>query len=343
MKRLIIIFFILPLISLQAFELDNIFNSSKTTFSFNSYFGTYYLPKKSYKKLSYIDKHYLDFGLNYDILENLFSRISIGLNEKFIEKEILLNEIKISYKMNDFRYSYKYDDFQFGEKSEIFSSNVNSKYYQKGILEDYKLSGIETYYSKNSFSSKIFIGSNNFNRGSFIASTIISKLNNNIELSFFYSMNNQEYSEISYSLIFEHRLDHRIFGSYNTFEYEIMPELLKGNKYKIFSEQRISFDKISAFINIFYEEFEDIKDSYNCESSSMLKYESQRGFSNLIYRYNTVSEFGDSYFVRDYTSIIGFKFIEEFKLALNYSYFEPSIGDNYYNLGLQIEFNYETE
>jgi hypothetical protein len=293
--------------------------------------------------MSYIDKHYLDFGLKYNILNNLSSKISIGLNEKFIEKEILLHEIVINYKMNNFEFSYKYDDFQFGKKSEIFSSNVNSKYYQKGILEDYKLSGIETSYCKKSFSSKIFVGSNNYNRGSFIASSSISKFQNNIELSFFYSMNNQDYSEVSYSLIFEHRLNHKLFGSYNTFEYEIMPELWKGNKYKIFSEQRISFNKISAFVNFFYEEFEDIDDSYNCESSSMLKYESKKGFSNLIYRYNTVSEFGDSYFVRDYTSVIGYKFTEEFKVALNCSYFEPSIGDNYYNLGIQIEFNYETE
>jgi hypothetical protein len=343
MKKILFLIVLFSTTIMSAFDMNNMFNSSKTSISFNSYIGSYYLPKKIYKKLSYIDKHFLKLGVEYDLNKNLSSLFSVGLNEKFIEKEILLDEICINYQMKNFSVSYRYDDFQLGEDSHIFNSNVNSKYFQKGVLEDYKLSGIEASHKNNSLLTSLFIGSNNFNRGTARASSSFSLFQSNFNLDLLYSMNNQEYNEVSYSLIIQHKIDAKYFGSYNSMDYMIMPELKQGNKYKLFSEQRLSYYKFSFYANVLYEKFADITDSYNCESSHMLQHEFINTFTKIIFRYCTVSEFSDSYFVREYTSIIGYIFDNDFKLALNCSYFEPSVGDNYYNLGIQIDFKYETK
>jgi len=340
-KALMFLIFFLILSSL--FSAESIFTKDNFYIKLNSFSGSDYFSGREYKSMNYFDRHRFYAGWKYNVINNTEIWFDLTFDDKFYEKEILLNRIGVSYKKSAFTYSYKIDRLQYGEKSEIYNIQVKDRFYDFGVMEDYRYNGIQIDYSQELFSSDILLAANDFN-------SAIINLAMNLETEIFFTeifflavARNEEYNVRNYSLGYETKLKIGNFGIYASGVYQNLPTYYKGDKFKQLLEFTYKINK-NLFIgsNYFIEDFMDISNP-NKQSQSFIKISVKKNEFTFFHRKNSMNEFIRNYKNEEYAFLHQYRFTNNLALGVNYSYFNPNFDQEYHQIGFQINYHYEKD
>ena len=342
MKKINLFLIILIISSkLLSIEVDNIFQKDNFYYQMNSFMGTDYFPGREYKSTNYFDRHAFYAGWNYYIHKNTDFWFDLTFNDKFYEKEILLNKTGITYHKNNFSFSYKIDRLKYGAKSKIYNLQVRDRFYDFGVIENYRYNGVEVLYSKENIQFLTTLAANDFN--SVIGNLAVGYSNDNFNTQFYYLLvgRNEEYNVRNHSFGIETSLNFSNISIYQSSVYQYLPTYSKGDKIKSLLEISYSPAQLFAFgTNMFTEIFND-GDIFNWQSQTYCNFNFENFENYLFFRINRSDEFTTDYTNREYSYLCLYKFTNSLLMGINYSYFIPDFDINYHQFGFQIEFNYE--
>ncbi len=340
MKKTVII---LVLIINSWLSAETIFSKDSFYLKLNSFIGTDYFLEREYKSMNYFDRHHFYAGWKYNFIDNTEIWFDLTFDDKFYEKEILLNRVGVSYTKSDFTFSYKIDRLQYGENSKIYNIQVKDRFYNFGVMEDYRYNGIQIDYSKNVFSTNLLVAANDFN-------SVITNLSMNFKdesyfakIFFLAVARNEEYNVRNYSLGFDSKFRFGNLGIYASGVYQKLPTYYKGDKFKQLVEFTYEInDNFSIGSNYFMEDFMDISNA-NKQSQSFVKIAFKKNEVTLFYRNNSMNEFTQNYKNEEYAILHQYRFANKLALGVNYSYFKPNFDQDYQQIGFQINYHYEKD
>lgn len=342
-KYIIMILVLMTFISLSAVEVSSIFQEDHFYMRFNSFLGTDYFADREYKSTNYFDRHHFFAGWKYNFHENTDVWFDLTFDDKFYEKEILLNRVGVSYQKADLTCSYQIDRLQYGAESEIYSIQVKDRFYAYGVIEDYRYNGVQADYTKNKFSAKTLVAANDFNA---VITNSQLAYNSSKYLGKFYYLavaRNEEYNVRNHSIGLENTLRFTDFTFYTSGVYQYLPTYAKGDKFKQLVEANYKINEsMKIGMNYFYEDFTEISNP-NAQFQSYLNLNIFNWENYLIYRNNLMQEFTEDYRNIEYSGLLQYQFAANFKLGINYSFFQPDFDQNYHQIGFQVNYNYEKD
>jgi hypothetical protein len=339
---LIIIF---SLFCLKAHSINNIdfFDTSSFHYKFDSYMGTDYYPTHNKKFKSYLEKSIFSAGLNFKIHETVNIWFDLSYRKRLFTDQLELESTGIILHKKNWNFIYKIDKIEIGNRSEIFHRNIYSTYYENPVVEDYKFQGFEVVRYFGNFSASGMIGGNSFNSLIGKAALGYSMSNHDGFLYYLFCKRDREFNYPMHAIGFEMLSELKIFKIYNSIVYEILISTLtnRPSQEKILNLTEIIYNPssiISIGTNFLYSVYDNNTDE-EWQSTSFIELITQNVTNTVSYKYWD-SEMG---FIREINLITSFSLLQYWTIAANISYFNPSIGDDYYHIGMQTKIEYEMD
>jgi hypothetical protein len=314
MKKNLIFISLFFCLRIYAFNFLEYFDASSYHYKLNSYIGSDYFPDLDENEFSYLEKINLEIGCKYIIQQN--SSIWMDL-------------------------SYRNDEI--GRYSEILNRNVYGIHFDKGVIEDYRFNGLQINKEKNNFIISGKIGGNNFNSSLGMFSVDYSNDNGNFEFYYLYCGRDRLLNMPMHAFGSEFIQDFGFMSIYNSAVYEYMHAYdFTHNTRKRFanlSEIIIQPSGILSFGSSFLYTVFDWETDKKWQSQSFLELKYNNFTNYASYRY-WESDIG---FDREVNIINSYNILPQWSVATNLSYFNPSIGTDYYLIGFQVQINYEID
>ncbi len=317
------------------FDRDNFY------FQLNSFIGFDHFPDREYKTTNYFDRNVFFAGWKYRLRQNSKFWFDLTYNDKFYAREILLNRLGVSYEISDFIFSAKYDDLKYGAESQIYALQVKDRFYDLGVIENYQFNGGEIIFHKKKYAVKGLLAGNSFHY--LIGNLELNWKHKNLKAKIYYLFvgRNEEYNTKNHSFGIETKFEIPYLTFYQSFVYQYLPNREKGDKIKTLWEiivRPIQYFEFGS--NLFLESFE-LSQKQNSQSQSFLKFKLASLENYFFYRYNKIEEFSSDYLNIEYSFLHLYPFSKHFMMGINASLFTPDFDDNYYEIGLQVNFSYE--
>lgn len=338
-SKFIILIFILLACNVSANQVKRFFRISEIDFSLNSFVGTDYYIDTSDREFLYNEKSIFKFGSAFEITRDTKFWLELSARNRLLAKTVFLEKIGLSHQIDNWEVNYKYDRIGYGKLSELFSYNINDVYFDKYVLGEYKFNGVGFSYKSNKNVINTKIGGNEFN--ALLIDLNVNYSTDNSEYSFFYlhAGNNNELNYTMHSVGYEieKRFYANLFRLYSASTYQYMPSQ-KGSSQ---TENFISLNELTVnpMSNIKFGT-NYLFSKYNWDKK---KWAQNQSFINLridnisfylSYLYKNV----DDFLIREINQITFYHIIDNWKIGINIAYFVPSLGKNYYQIGIQIDF-----
>ncbi|MDY6914836.1 MAG: hypothetical protein SVM86_00785 [Candidatus Cloacimonadota bacterium] len=329
-----IFFSVLILFFFQLFPLnfsDNIYTE------LYSYHGSQYFPNQE-KEYNYLQETQFTIGNRFPLTTDLVLNLRIGYRHNYFEENIFLDSLSIVRNWYNSSFGFKIYDKKIGKYSYIQNIDVNNCYFNKGILENYRFSGFNLHYDFLGFLWETELGGNQLNR--ILASTKFIFEHHPIlfNIGLFHSgrsnYNNQK--EITFSSEGKFLLNRSqiyLTTSYHSF---LSSERFKNTQlWQIYVEGVFPVYKNILLGNAYFYKWH-CKDNWEKSYIFFNEFPIQQFTHNFLFNYKETN----FYINRKYTSILNFEVASKWDVGLNFSYFYPSVGIDYYEFGLQTTWNY---
>jgi len=235
---------------------------------------------------------------------------------------------------------YKFDKIGFGKLSKIFNTNVNDVYFDAPILGEYDFVGLEFSFFFKDFKFISQIGGNNLNAP--IIDVALKHSSRKGEYTFFYLFagrdNNFNINMHSLGLDLYH--DFSVLSLYESITYQYLPSGTRNQQREnLVSLTELIVQPVISFefgTNYLFSRY-DWNQLKTWQSQSFMNYDYKEISIYSSYLYKN----WENFFNRTINQILFFNVTPQFKIGLNSSYFIPSEGDDYYQIGFQVNFHEE--
>ena len=343
MKKNLIFISLFFCLRIYAFNFLEYFDASSYHYKLNSYIGSDYFPDRDENEFSYLEKINLEIGCKYIIQQNSSIWMDLSYRYDLFDKKILIERTGISTTRRNWEFIYKFDKIEIGRYSEILNRNVYGIHFDKGVIEDYRFNGLQINKEKNNFIISGKIGGNNFNSSLGMFSVDYSNDNGNFEFYYLYCGRDRLLNMPMHAFGSEFIQDFGFMSIYNSAVYEYM------HAYDFTHNTRERFANLSELVihpfdalnfgSCFLYTIFDWETNEEWQSQSFLELKYNKFTNYASYRY-WESDIG---FDREVNIINSYNILPQWSVATNLSYFNPSIGTDYYLIGFQVQIDYEID
>lgn len=340
MKIKIIILLVLISSLLSAINLEKLLLENKLSFSVKTYVGDQFQVKLEKNKHSYKELRDLRFRWETLLPNNMGFWSAVKTREDATELVPYIDGVGAYINIENLKVEFKMDHIKRGNGSRIIARNLNDPDYDYSLLQYYRFNGLridwKIYPSCNAFA---MCGGNIYNSSICVG-------------GFDYLMDKAEINLYG-MFIGRSSVDNRntiVAGAEGNLDLEKMFLYLGLNYHRNISE---NYDYYRFFGELLFKPFDFVeiggnyfyKDLFYVENVSrgLLACTIDNFSISFIYIYNETELKLSNYYLNTFTFIPKYAFNDFFKIGLNCSYLSPNIVEDYYNLGFQIEFNYEMD
>jgi len=343
MKKLFILFFTTLWVSSYAVNFIELFDASSFHYKLDSFLGTDYFPSQVDNSNSYQEKFIFEAGWKFTLSDEAKIWFDLSYNKQLLNDQIELKSTGISLIKNDWEFIFKSSQLEIGKKSEIFNRNLFSPYFEVPIIADYKFRGLETIYVKNNISISAMAGGNPFNSAIGKLNLNFSNHTNSFDVYYLYCKRDRFFTYPTHTAGFEYTLDTNILNIYSSTAYDKMNSnlMFHPSKERFITLNEATINPFNNFYfgsNILYTVF-DWKENEEWISTTFveLKFSKTSNFFSFQYWDHDIG------YNRELNLISTYKILDYWSVAANISYFNPSIGNDYYVFGVQTRINYEMD
>ncbi len=343
MKKYFIFVSLFFCLRIYAFNFLEYFDARSYHYTLNSYIGSDYFPDRDENEFSYLEKINIEIGCEYIIQQNSSLWMDLNYRNDLFDKKIILERTGISTIRGSWEFIYKFDRIEIGRDSEILNRNVYGIYFNKGVIEDYRFNGLQINKNVNSLVISGKIGGNNFNTSVGMFSVDYSNDNGNFEIYYLYCGRDRLLNMPMHAFGCEFNKDFGFMRIYNSAVYEYM------HAYDFTHNTRERFADLSELVI----HPSDALSFGSCFLYTVFDWETDKKWlsqSFLEIRYNNFTHYvsyryweEDIGFNREINIINSYNILPQWSVAANLSYFNPSIGTNYYLIGFQVQIDYEID
>ena len=343
MKKYMVIILFIICVNIYSFNFIEFFDASSFHYQFCSFLGTDYHPYQDDNQNSYLEKNIFKAGWNFKIEDNVNIWFDLTYRKVLFSEQLELESTGIVFHKNNWDFVYKFDQLEIGNGSEIFIKNLYSSYYDKPVIEDYKFRGFESIRYFGNFNLSGMVGGNSFNSAIGKFSLGYSNTNHHFDLYYLYCKRDRIFNYPMHATGFELTAKLGKFKIYNSSVYE---NLTSTNSARPSHEKFVDLSEIifrpHSNINIGTNYLYTIYDwdtDKEWQSTSFIEFVLGKTTNTILYKYWN-SEMG---FDREINLINSYNILPYWSLASNFSYFNPSLGDDYYIIGFQTIIEYEMD
>ena len=341
MKKNIVIFLFIICVNIHSFNFIEFFDASSFHYQFCSFLGTDYHPYQDESQNNYLEKNIFKAGWNFKIEENVNIWFDLTYRKRLFSEQLELESTGIIYHKNNWDFIFKSDQLEIGNESEIFIKNQYSSYYDKPIIEDYKFRGFESKGYFGNFNISGMVGGNSFNSAIGKFSLGYSNTDHIFDIYYLYCKRDRIFTYPMHAFGFEILSEINIFQIYNSLVYENM---ISNLPYHPSHERFVDLSEIifrphsnvNLGANFLYTIFDWDTDE-EWQLTSFLELIFGETTNTLSYKYWNAGIGFD----REINLINSYNILPYWSLASNLSYFNPSIGDDYFIIGFQTKIEYE--
>ncbi len=343
MKKTFVIIMFIVCVNAYPFNFFELFDASSFHYKLDSFMGTDYYPYQDDKINSYLEKNIFTAGWNFKIQENVNIWFDLTYRKRLFEEQLELESTGIVYHKNNWDFIYKYDQLEIGNRSEIFNKNLYSTYYDKPVVEDYKFRGLESIHYIGNFNLSGMLGGNSFNSAIGKFSLGYSNEDHDVDLYYLYCKRDRIFTYPMHAVGFEMISEISLLKIYNSLVYEnLISNLTSRPSHERFvnlSEIILRpHTKVNFGTNFLYFIY-DWETDEEWQSTTFIEFLLKETTSTILYKYWN-AEMG---FDREINMINSYKILPYWSVAANLSYFNPSIGEDYYIIGFQTKIEYEMD
>lgn len=314
----------------------------------DSFQGGEYFPEND--QMNYQHKTDFRIGTNLSLTEISDLSFRLRYTHDFFEEKIMLDSLSVNLYSQNSVFAFQVYDRKYGSKSILQNLDASRGHFKQGLLENYRFVGLSGIYEKqfndsNYLSLNGKIGGNDFNRTLCMLDLLYQDEYLDFAIGGIYSGRSNRnnltgilyYSELKYELSWWKLYT---VGSTEYLENDSTDPTISRQKF--YGE---SIFKIASFFSLggglYYEKEDSDYDQYDFTKHSTFIYAEPRykNFSNSI-----LLEFSDSenYEYNKYQNILNYAITDFWKLGLNTSYIDPNPGTENYQIGFQVEIDYES-
>lgn len=345
MKNLHVVTTIFALI--LTFSLLNSVDDLNFNLELDSFQGGEYFPEND--QMNYQHKTDIRMGTKLGLTDISDLAFKFRYTHDFFNEEIRLDSLSVNLHSHNSIFAFQVYDRKYGSKSILQNLDASTGYFKQGLLENYRfigLSGSYKYISKNGdyLSLHGSIGGNDYNRtlamidlgyqngdfGFSVGSLYSGRSNRNNLTGILY------YSECKY---INNWLSLYATGSTELLENDGPdPDI---SRQRFYGE---SIFKISNFFSvgggIYYQQEDSDFNQFDFTKQSTFVYAepSYKKFSNSILLEFSKSE---NYEYNKFQNILAYAITDFWDLGINASYIDPEPGKKNYQVGFQVEIDYE--
>lgn len=343
MKKFFFFNFLILCCNISAFNFIEFLDASSFRYKLASYIGTDYFPHQENNQNSYLEKKYFTAGWNFRIEKKINIWLDFDYSTYAFTDQVELKRTGISYQQNEWKLSYIFDRLEIGNDSEIFRKNVNSVYYDNPVIEDYKFSGFTAVYKPDRFMISGMIGGNDYNSAIGKFSFGLSGNDHDLQIYYLFCKRDRSFNYPLQATGFDIKVKTNLLRFYNSTVYEYLnSNLVSDDDHEKFIDlTEVILDlhpKFEIGVNLIYISH-DWKESEDWLFTPFFALISGKVSNTISYQYWN-SAFG---FNREFNLITSYDILPYWKLGTNFSYFNPSIGDKYYEIGFQTMIQYEMD
>ncbi len=292
----------------------------------NSYNGS----QLNYKFKTKKNKYQENIDLNFNLIQDYF-QINFKYKPRYKENIVYLDSLYLHHKFNEITVGFISGKIGYVEKHSITKDMIHDEFYQKYIFGNYQFNGLSFDNRKINFK----IGGNVFNTG-LIA--LDYRLFKNIKLFSLFTGRDANFNGKMYSIGYSGFYKINKYSFNTNFEYE---SSYPQNKNVSRISDIYQYHEISAFYKflhfyVSYFEQKNLKtDILKLNQNSFrgrIDFIINKKFSSLIYYLRTnYPDFNET----RYTLNLKYGFFEKTFIAPEVVFVKPSIGRNYYTIGIQ--------
>ena len=343
MKIILIFISLFFCFRIYGFNFLEYFDNRSYHYTLNSYIGSDYFPDRDENEFSYLEKINFEIGCKYIIQQNSSIWMDLSYRNDLFDKKVILERTGISTIRGSWEFIYKFDKIEIGRCSYILNRNVYGIYFDKGVIEDYRFNGFQINKEINNFIISGKVGGNNFNSSLGMVSVNYSNDKGNFELYYLYCGRDRLLNMPMHAFGSEFIQDFGFMSFYNSAVYEYMHAYdfthNTRERFASLSEIIIQPSGILSFGSCFLYKIFDWETDEKWQSQSFLELKSNKFTNHASYRY-WESDIG---FDREVNIINAYQILPVWSVTANLSYFNPSIGTDYYLIGFQVQIDYEID
>ncbi len=313
--------------------------------SINSFIGTDYLPDLAEKEFSYFERLYYKIGGNLQIYDTGAITLDFMNQGSANKQSLMIDRFFFTHSFPKIIATLGYDVIEIGKSSEIFSLNVKNAYFDTPLFADYHYSGFKLVYALPKFQLKGSIGGNQFNSAIYLTSLSYTAKKINLGLHYLFTGRSNEQNLATSSITEEFELKTDLFRFYQAANI-ILTKKVTNYSWKsrdilnFFGEFFINItSNLRTGTNLLY--------NYNYEPTEDISWQSQSFLKASIKEFSIIPQFRyyhtDAYLNREMQILLSINIYKLAWIGASASYFNPSIGSDYYQLGFKINFKYESD
>ncbi len=335
--------FLFLCLRIYAFTLLDYIDDRSYHYTLNSYLGSDYFPDRDEKVFSYLERINFEIGCKYIIQQNSSIWLDLSYRNDLFDKKVTLERTGISSTSGNWEFIYKFDRIEIGKCSYILNRNVYGIHFDEGVIGDYRFNGFQINKEINNFIISGKVGGNNFNSSLGMLAVDFSNNSGDFEFYYLYCGRDRLLNLPMHAFGSEFIQDFGFMSIYNSAVYEYMHaydfthntrERL-ANLSEIIIQPTDSFSFGSSFLYTIF----DWETKEEWQSQSFLELKNNKYTNYASYRY-WESDIG---FDREVNIINAYQVLPQWSIATNLSYFNPSIGTDYYLIGFQVQIDYEID
>ncbi|MDN5355038.1 MAG: hypothetical protein PWQ09_1794 [Candidatus Cloacimonadota bacterium] len=303
-----------------------------------SYYGTEYFPEK--EKYNYQQKDLFKFGSRFNLPYQNKLSIMLSYSHNYLQEAIRLDSLQLKHDWQNTNVSFQIYNKKIGTSSYLRNLDVTDPLYDKGILENYRFSGVAWCGKLPKLTITAELGGNEFN--SVLSTTAISYRNANYlgKLNLLYAGRSNFNNQKSIFIWLENNYSTSILSLYLAAGYE---DFMESSHFSHSSRSQLYLETLFPIRSHL-----QVAASYKNENNNRFaisykdNYTIAAGWEDDIFKQNLIFSYTKTplYNQRKLTNISGVAISPNWNLALNLSYYHPSVGNSYYTAGLQTEWSY---
>ena len=327
----------------HSFNFIEFFDASSFHYKFDSFLGTDYFPHQDDNISSYQEKNIFKAGWNFKVQDNVNIWFDLTYRKRIFNEQLELESTGIAYNVNNWDFIFRSDQLKIGDRSKIFEKNVFSSLYDIPVIEEYNFMGFESIRHFGNYNISGMVGGNSFN-------SAIGKLNigysnekHDIDVYYLFVKRDRIFTYPMHAIVLETHTNLDKVFIYNSLAYESMISNLTNHPSR---ERFVDLSEIIFYLhpnfnigtNFLYTIFEwEVDEEWS--STSFIEWLIWKTSNTISYKYWNA----DIGFNREINIINSVNILQYWSLATNFSYNNPSIGDDYFILGFQTKIEYEMD
>jgi len=343
LKKIFILVLFFISVHIYSFNFIEFFDASSFHYQFDSFIGTDYYPHQDNNQNRYREKSIFTAGWDFKVQDDVNIWFDLSYKKRLFDEELDLESTGIAYRKKNWTLIYKSDQLEIGNKSEIFSKNLNLYYYDNPVIEDYKFRGLEITHYLNNFYLTGILGGNSFNSAIGNLNFGYSSDNHKLDLYYLYVKRDRFFNYPMHAFGFEMISDINFFRFYNSLVYERLESNLPNDPSheRLVDLSELIFrlhPNINIGTNFLYSTLDWDKNK-EWQSASFFELKIGKTINTVTYQYWN-SDIG---FNREINLINSYNILQYWSLGTNLSFFNPSLGDDYFVIGFQTKIEYEMD